>query len=213
MNLFAINLSNILSNFVFSLDATRKKKVKFALEEAKCLPVEGFDLIFIRHPDVLSSERAKAFEEMLKMIIPYVASKNAIVFISCYNEFELEELGKITNEAGVYYKAGAGNYVYSDGAEIVYPDGVSLNQDLHSVLLTCEGLAFKDRLTVEAKAAPTQETKAVPSSEVKAQELKPGEGRVKEALLLSLFKKAPNEKMSYMAAYQVGNDQKKLRGG
>ncbi len=93
-------------------DASQNLDVLNALHNKLLLPKQGFDLIFLRHPDILSPQRGPIFKRMLQEVIPLVSANNAPIFISTYFLEELQAVNASLNPA--YYLTPRQNYVQSD---------------------------------------------------------------------------------------------------
>lgn len=118
----------------------------------KCLrknniSLEGFDLIFLRHPNICNMR--EVFSPMIENIIPFAASatQNATVFFSTYYEKELDEIYnvivKANKEKDKIYTADMQDRLEIRGGTSLKVDGEDTWPDAHSKIFTCRGLSFK----------------------------------------------------------------------
>lgn len=155
--------SNALSNYSFvkfshqfrllTCDASNPKDVQHALTEAKALPEKGFDLVFLRHPDVLTTTRAQAFKSMIQSTIPFVAAADSKVFMTCYYKQEIDEVFRIIDAQPkpVFFKPGLGNCCILDSTVKINIDNTILELNKFSMVFTCEGSFYNSRMKTAIK--------------------------------------------------------------
>jgi len=107
-----------------------------------------FSVIFLRHPDILNAKRGKGFQDMVENVIPFVAAKNAFVFISTHSEKEARAIYAIFEKSLLkpIYQPMTQAYV---GAKVISttvvrsPDGkTSAVPDAFTHSVKCQGRAF-----------------------------------------------------------------------
>jgi hypothetical protein len=79
------NYSNIK---LITADATDLASIKERLTSANVLPEKGFDIILLRHPEILSLTQGPLFERMLFSTIPFLSHDQSTVFVSAFDFLE-----------------------------------------------------------------------------------------------------------------------------
>jgi hypothetical protein len=110
----------------------------------KSLPEQGFDVIFLRHPDVNGITRGKSFKKMIEEVIPGLAAKNCVIIFSTYFDFELQTIGDITKRCE--YAVAKKNFIETNSGGITC-EGDSKVLDKYCYLAFYAGLKSYTTLT------------------------------------------------------------------
>jgi hypothetical protein len=74
---------------LITADATDPEVLKTVLSSADAVPEKGFDIIFLRHPEILSHDLNYPFQRMIRSVIPFLSGEKSSVFISAYLSLEM----------------------------------------------------------------------------------------------------------------------------
>lgn len=147
-----VHTSEMFRNFpnctLLTGDCSHRENVKKILSGANKLPEYGYDLIVLRHPDLTTTTRKQDFINMLSDVIPYIASTDSRVYISCYHESELNELAALVYNNKLYYNPGPKNLIVeaSSPGTTLYIDKVHLEPESYALIMGCYGYAFEQKL-------------------------------------------------------------------
>ena len=134
---------------LLACDARDKSALIRALQEHNCLPQQGFDFIVLRQPNILSAEYGAVFTSILRKTIPFFSTRDGKVFISCYNEIEFDLVSQ--NLPSKFYSSSPGNAVMNQaGGGIEFEDGLRLQPDKCSAIVSCHGLALKNAYKLQS---------------------------------------------------------------
>ena len=147
---------NVISNYSFSTylsqfrlltcDALDLESVQQALKTANALPEDGFDLVFLRHPDVLTADRLAYFFAMVSFTVPFLAAADATFFVSTYHEAELQMLKiMIMMMPNKTFSNTGDTYVLSGAPKMMMKNKV-LELNKYSAIFKCEGSFFNRKM-------------------------------------------------------------------
>ncbi len=94
------NISNL--NLIIC-DGSDKEAIRQNLKCNHLWAENGFDIIFMRHPDINNKNSGIVFKKMLQEVIPFAASKECLVYISCYAQEELDSCLEIMQGESIGY--------------------------------------------------------------------------------------------------------------
>ena len=133
---------NIPHVSIVTADCSDALKTLNEIARHNVLPAMGFDVIFLRHPDVNSVERGAAFELMLTQIIPLLAGMNCPVIVSTFFAHEMQTVYDHLVKTGTnVYRVPKRNYIEANGGLVTtFSDGDKVVADKYNMVVMCQGL-------------------------------------------------------------------------
>jgi hypothetical protein len=137
-----IQFANFTNMQILTGDATDKTFIQNALINHPDILAQGFDLIFLRHPDITSAMIGSQFIRMLADFIPYIAAETSLLLTTTYHRNEMNKVGEILN-ATQYYEPVKNNFIeFLPTFLIEFADGTLLPPDCFTLLFCCKGQVF-----------------------------------------------------------------------
>jgi hypothetical protein len=134
------------ANFL-TADVSNPFILKKALIENNIFPENGFDIIFLRHPEMLSTQ-APSFKKMISDSIPYFSHEKSLVFISAFLDAELVEIEQCLKSSSSYNIPTAKNKLYNSDRlldkEKKKQEGLQdiEEPETHTILMHCSGYSL-----------------------------------------------------------------------
>lgn len=128
---------------VVTCDASSKRQIFETLKAAR-LPTDGYHFSICRHFDMLHS-RQKTFSQMLKETVCYVSTENSRTLVTSFNEEEFNAAFRIFANTKCYTQLDS-KPVQLPTTVRVRIGNVILSPDTFSNIVSCNGLAFNNKL-------------------------------------------------------------------
>lgn len=140
----AANIFKKISDVKFiSCDASNLQELHTKLLINKCIPTsgKGFDLVIIRHPEILSERYSEAFKRMIDVVAPFLSAKEGRCLLTCFLNDEFEAIKKhFTNKQTPYFGLKS-NFVFGDKGMTVDHGHTKAIIDAYTMIMGCEGKA------------------------------------------------------------------------
>ncbi|MES2217367.1 MAG: hypothetical protein V4501_03040 [Pseudomonadota bacterium] len=123
---------------LITADATDPEKLKTVLSNANAVPANGFDIIFLRHPEILARNRHYPFQRMIRNVIPFLSGEKSTVFISAYLSLELILINGCLDSPG--YAVLPDNELTTSGVILTKNvHGMQMEPENFSIVMHCSG--------------------------------------------------------------------------